>query len=344
MPTCRVACHGEFLLIDITLLGGVYYSYVHDSRFVLHTRTAHPDRTRAPSAGPTITHLTNHRVRNLRAKFSRCVSRRSRAGEGGPGHDLRSLRCHPHLAGHSPAPRGRPRTHRMLNILVLPTIAALASSSASIAAQLSVLRRCAASDRGARPSLGDATVALSRVANAGVHPPSWEPALCEKNWRPIFSAKPDALKAAAAAEELITQGCDDAARLPSSVGRYLTLSAQQRFTSNGQVANTVRLLWGTIGLTFSGSFTMSGRRMEITLETLRVKIFGFLRFTLDIREGRGLRTFIEKRLRGMRRSTNSKQRTKRPNEYRWCFADDTLCVAQGTSGSVAVWAAEEFVG
>ena len=71
---------------------------------------------------------------------------------------------------------------------------AAAGGAASIEERLKVLRRCAASpSRGggeARPETAAATLALARVANAGVHPPEWESALCGKAWRPVFSAKP----------------------------------------------------------------------------------------------------------------------------------------------------------
>ena len=86
-------------------------------------------------------------------------------------------------------------------------------------------------------------------------------------------------------------------------------------------------------LAFLGAYVMNGRAMRITFETLRVKL-GIIGFSLDIREGRGLRGLIE-RVRGP-----SAAGKKRPNVYRWCYADDRVCVAQGTSGSVAVWAAE----
>ena len=72
---------------------------------------------------------------------------------------------------------------------------------------------------------------------------------------------------------------------------------------------------------------------SVTFETLRAKL-GIIGFSLDIREGRGIRGLIE-RVRGP-----SAAGKKRPNVYRWCYADDRVCVAQGTSGSVAVWAAE----
>ena len=104
------------------------------------------------------------------------------------------------------------------------------------------------------------------------------------------------------------------------------------FTSDGRIENEVRLLWGLVRLAFLGAYVMNGRAMRITFETLRAKL-GIIGFSLDIREAA---RFVgsSKRVRGP-----SAAGKKRPNVYRWC-ADDRVCVAQGTSGSVAVWAAE----
>ena len=74
--------------------------------------------------------------------------------------------------------------------------------------------------------------------------------------------------------------------------------------------------------------------MTITFEELRVNN----RFGFDIREGRGLRGIIERVLRGGARGSKTGFK-KRPNSYSWCYADSDVCVAQGTSGSVAMWVA-----
>ena len=94
---------------------------------------------------------------------------------------------------------------------------------ASIEGPLAVLRRCGATSE-QQPTPWQATEALALVANAGVHPvisttvvvtqqppgqmtgetttqppPAWLPVMTGASaWRPIFTAKPDALKAAAA--------------------------------------------------------------------------------------------------------------------------------------------------
>ena len=204
------------------------------------------------------------------------------------------------------------------------------SEDASIQSHLEVLRRCARAATAERPEPSEATLALARVANAGVHPDAWLPALCDGGWRPVFSAKPEALKAAAAREKAPAAAADEMAMASNeaagplvSCGRFLTVDAEQRFTKDGQVENTVRLLFGALRLSFCGPFEMNGRRMGITFEALRVTLFGLLRFTIDIREGRGVRSLIERWLRGMRRSgKKSQELKKRPNEYRWCYADE----------------------
>ena len=183
-----------------------------------------------------------------------------------------------------------------------------------------------------RPTLSEATRALSVAANAGVHPASWPTALSANTWRAVFSAKPDAMKAVASGESA-----------DAPVGRFLTLDAEQTFTADGRVDNSVGLLWGAIWLAFCGTYTVSGRAMTIVFEKLRVSLmWGLVRFTLDIHEGRGLRAFIERWVRpaSPRPASGSKPWRKRPNIYRWCYADGGLCIAQGSSGSVAVWTAE----
>ena len=71
------------------------------------------------------------------------------------------------------------------------------------------------------------------------------------------------------------------------------------------------------------------RARRITARNKRVRAFA--RWRDAHREGRGVRGLIE-RIRG-RRSDGS----KRPNVYSWCYADDEICVARGSSGSTAVW-------
>ena len=166
---------------------------------------------------------------------------------------------------------------------------------ASISAPLAVLRRCSpTSDQ--QPTPWQATEALALVANAGVHPvisatgvvtqqlpgqmtcvqpPAWLPVVSTSAWRPIFSATPDALKAAAADGRGRTTAWrhDGTARTvtrPPSVtnakpGRMLRVDARQSFTADDRVVNTVRLWRGVARLSFCGAFDLRGRRMSIRM-------------------------------------------------------------------------------
>ena len=78
--------------------------------------------------------------------------------------------------------------------------------------------------------------------------------------------------------------------------------------------------------------------MLINFHTLRVA-FGFLDLSFDLREGRSLRDIVERWVRPRGAESARKPFKKRPNVYSWCYADADICVAQGSSGSVAVWAA-----
>ena len=230
----------------------------------------------------------------------------------------------PHL---SPRPATRPRT--------------TPCAASSIDAPLHVLRQSCATPAAERPTPAEATQALALVANAGVHPDDWSSALSASRWRPVFSAKPDSLKAAAADGRGVPRPQELA---DASPGRFLNVDAAQTFGSDGRLENTFRLLWGVVCLHLFGVYEMSGRRMTIAFDTLRITLlFGLLRFRLDIRDGSRLRSFIERRVRprGARAKAKDKDEPfrKRPNVYSWCFADGGLCVAQGSSGSVALWGA-----
>jgi hypothetical protein len=48
-----------------------------------------------------------------------------------------------------------------------------------------------------------------------------------------------------------------------------------------------------------------------------------------------VRMWIEKLVRGGKKNTEELE--KRLNKYSWCYADDRVFVAQGSSGSVALW-------
>ena len=173
---------------------------------------------------------------------------------------------------------------------------AATTGARAIEGPLAVLRRCSAtSDQ--QPTPWQATEALAIVANAGVHPvisatgvvtqqpagqmtgaqppAAWLPVLSTSAWRPIFSAKPDALKAAAADGRGRTtarrhDGTTRTVTRPPSVtdakpGRLLRVDARQSFTPDERVENSVRLWRGVASLSFCGAFEMRGRRMSIRM-------------------------------------------------------------------------------
>ena len=197
--------------------------------------------------------------------------------------------------------------------------------SSAVESAKSVLRRGGASKE-LRPSAEEMTIALAELSNAGVHPDDWAAALQGSPWRAVFSATPAALKAARA-----SAASDDAA----ATGKYLAASAAQTFAP-GSFVNEIRLLWGAVRFAFGGSFTLSGRRMTLTIESLRLRLLWILTLPFDIREGKGLRGVVERVRGGTKKAKGSFE--KRPNVYAWCYADDAICVAQGSSGNVALWA------
>ena len=103
----------------------------------------------------------------------------------------------------------------------------------------------------------------------------------------------------------------------------------------GMFCNEIALWTGAFQFALTGSYTLKGRIMKLELEQLQVKLFSLSLPSLDIREGRGVRIWIERLVRGGKK--NTKEFEKRPNTYSWCYADDRVCVAQGSSGSVAMW-------
>lgn len=128
-----------------------------------------------------------------------------------------------------------------------------------IASHLDVLRRVGGA-KSVRPELARATLALARVANAGVHPPAWAPALCGRVWRPVFVAEPKALKQAAAAEVLQREGAGFPVEAVSSEqGHFLERDAQLCFAAGGHVESTRRLLGGAVRLAWLGTYEMRGR-------------------------------------------------------------------------------------
>ena len=172
----------------------------------------------------------------------------------------------------------------------------------ALSPQASVLHRCGSATP---PSAAEATRALREIVNA--RQDDWTP-LLDRRWRPVFSLKPDA-----------------------DEGRLLSVRAEQTFRSDGSFSNAVGLFRGALKFIFKGTYTVTGSATTLVIERLRLKILGVPLPSIDVREGRGIRGLIE-RVRGRR-----KDGSKRPNVYSWCYADDEICVARGSSGSTAVW-------
>ena len=166
----------------------------------------------------------------------------------------------------------------------------------------SVLKRCGSATP---PTAAEATAALREIVNT--RQDGWAP-LLDTRWRPVFSLKPDA-----------------------DEGRFLTVRAEQQFKQDGSFSNAVGLLRDALKFNFKGTYTLKGSATTLVIERLRLRVLGMPLPSIDVREGRGVRGLIE-RVRG-----RCKDGSKRPNVYSWCYADDEICVARGSSGSVAVW-------
>ena len=176
----------------------------------------------------------------------------------------------------------------------------LVNCCAALSPHASVLHRCGSKTP---PNAAEATAALRGIVNA--RQDDWAP-LLDTRWRPVFSVKPDA-----------------------DEGRFLSVKAEQEFKRDGSFTNAIRLLG--IKFSFQGTYAWKGSATTLVIERLRLKILGVPLPAIDVREGRGVRGLIE-RVRGRR-----KDGSKRPNVYSWCYADGDVCVARGSSGSVAVW-------
>ena len=117
----------------------------------------------------------------------------------------------------------------------------------------------------------------------------------------------------------------------------------QTFYADGRLSNQIQLM-GVLSATFTGTFAMTGNhKMTITFETLQPTLFGSIRLpSLNIAQG-ALRNMIEKNVRGGAKTTNNKQGSfqKRPNTYVWHHVDTDICVARGSSGSLALWVSQK---
>ena len=164
----------------------------------------------------------------------------------------------------------------------------------------SVLKRCGSA---APPSAAEATAALRAIVDEQ-RQDDWAP-LLDKRWRPVFSLKPDA-----------------------DEGRLLSVRAEQTFRSDGSFSNAVGLFRGALKFIFKGTYALTGSATTLVIERLRLRILGVPLPSIDVREGKGIRALVE-RVRGGRKGGKGFQ--KRPNVYSWCYADDAICVARGSS-------------
>ena len=181
--------------------------------------------------------------------------------------------------------------------------ALLIACCTALSPQASLLKQCGSATP---PSAAEATAALREIVNT--RQDDWAP-LLDRRWRPVFSLKPDA-------EE----------------GRFLTVKAEQQFRRDGSFTNAIRLLG--LKFVFAGTYALKGSATTLVIERLRLRVLGVPLPSIDVREGKGIRALVE-RVRGGRKGGKGFQ--KRPNVYSWCYADDEICVARGSSGSVAVW-------
>ena len=181
----------------------------------------------------------------------------------------------------------------------------LVNCCTALSPHASVLKRCGSKTP---PSATEATAALRAIVNT--RQDDWDP-LLDTRWRPVFSVKPDA-----------------------DEGRFLTVKAEQEFKRDGSFTNAIGLFRGALKFNFAGTYVLEGSATTLVIERLRLRILGVPLPSIDVREGKGIRALVE-RVRGGRKGGKGFQ--KRPNVYSWCYADDEICVARGSSGSTAVW-------
>ena len=179
----------------------------------------------------------------------------------------------------------------------------LVACCTALSPHASVLHRCGSKTP---PSAAEATAALRAIVNT--RQDDWAP-LYDTRWRPVFSVKPDA-----------------------DEGRFLTVRAEQEFRRDGSFTNAIRLFG--LKFVFAGTYALKGSATTLVIERLRVRVLGVPLPSIDVREGKGIRALVES-VRGGRKGGKGFQ--KRPNVYSWCYADDDVCVARGSSGSTAVW-------
>ena len=74
--------------------------------------------------------------------------------------------------------------------------------------------------------------------------------------------------------------------------------------------------------------------MQLDFQGLQL-LSGLFRPTINFCEGEGIRSWIEKNIRGGKKKTKDFQ--KLANTYAWCHVDEKVCVSKGSSGSTALW-------
>ncbi|KAL7571214.1 hypothetical protein ACA910_008873 [Epithemia clementina (nom. ined.)] len=121
--------------------------------------------------------------------------------------------------------------------------------------------------------------------------------------------------------------------LPSSFGL-------QRFERDGTFSNRIRNIF-----CLQGTYKwINSHVMELNFEKVEIKLLdGILPpWTISIQPGSVVRNLLERNIRGGKPAlqpprNGSSSFQKRPNIYSWCYVDDQVCVARGSSGSTALW-------
>ena len=239
----------------------------------------------------------------------------------------------------APTPAGVPRARPCCS----PCCARCAARGcgASLAPNLvpcvDLLTRAATTTRSSSPArTREVTAALAELSNAGAHPDSWGR---DERRSQLLEARllGQARSAQRRRQSRARRRRHRVAR--RGAGRLVCpcRAARRRWAADGgEFANTVRVFGGALELAFAGSFSMVGRSMTLVFQCrLRVRLFWLLKLPrLDIREGSGIRGILERVRGGAKTATGFK---KRPSVYAWCYADERICIAQGSSGSVALW-------
>jgi hypothetical protein len=182
-----------------------------------------------------------------------------------------------------------------------------------------------------RPDPSQVTRALSELQTSNKRnettPDGWLPTLTAQPWQPIFVATASELKEQAGGKY----------NTGSSGRRQIFTMEDENETGVGQYSSIfANLLFRALRFTVKGSFTMNGRNMSLVFETLEVRLMWFIKLAISVKEGSLVRGWLE-RLRGGKKGTAAEKFEKRPSVYIWCYADDDMCAAQGTSGSIALW-------